>query len=89
VTTSPRFAYQPKDWLEVGIGSDLHVYGKNTNYVRGNNVTDQRDAQGNPIDRPFGLVGEEENNFFINEALGIPLGPVILGTTRLTFTFKY
>jgi hypothetical protein len=89
VTTSPRFVYQPTDWLEVGVGTDLHLTGKNTNYVRGNNVTDQRDEQGNPVDRPFGLVGEEENNFFINEALGVPLGPIILGTTRLTLTFKY
>lgn len=89
VTTSPRFVYQPTDWLEVGLGTDLHLTGKNTNYVRGNNVTDQRDAQGNPSDLPFGLVGEEENNFFINEALGVPLGPIILGTSRLTLTFKY
>jgi hypothetical protein len=89
VTTSPRFVYQPTDWLEVGLGTDLHLTGKNTNYVRGNNVTDQRDAQGNPSDLPFGLIGEEENNFFVNEALGVPLGPVILGTSRLTLTFKY
>jgi hypothetical protein len=89
VTTTPRFTYQPKDWLEVGLGADLHLVGKNTNYVRGNNVTDQRDAQGNPIDRPFGLIAEEENNFFINETLGTPLGPIILGATKLTFTVKY
>jgi hypothetical protein len=89
VTTTPRFAYQPTEWLEVGLSTDLHLTGKNTNYVHGNNVTDQFDDNGNEIDRPFGLLGEEENNFFANEALGVPLGPIILGTTRLTLTFKY
>jgi hypothetical protein len=79
VSTTPRFVYQPKDWLEVGASFDLHLTGKNTNYVR---------PSDDPAD-PFGQVGEEENNFFPLQVLGTPAGPFILGTARLGLTFKY
>jgi hypothetical protein len=86
VTAIPRAVYQPTDWLEVGVDVDLHLLGKNTNYVRGNQVTNGLTTGG---DQPFGQVGAEENNFFILEALGQPFGPMILGTARLGLTFKY
>lgn len=85
VSTTPRFVVQPKDWLEIGAQVDFHLLGKNTNYVRSNTVTQQN----LPFDQRFGEVGEEENNFFMLEALGTPLGPFILGTARLGVTFKY
>jgi hypothetical protein len=84
VTTSPKFSYQPKDWIEIGVTTDVHLFGQNTNYVRSNQTT-----QPSNIDQPFGQVGVEENQFFPLQSLGMPVGPFILGETRLAITFKY